>query len=92
MTLSAEELRTFVKEELERRDWNPSFCSRRCPHPDGSTGISRQACYLALKASGEKRVGTLVRMAIALGYNVEETYSLRDLGITERRRLHDKNE
>lgn len=90
MTLSAEELRSFVEDELDRRDWTPALCARRCEHPDPDEdmGIHRNAAYQALKATGKTRVGTLLRMAEALGFKVERTYSLRKLGIVERRRLH----
>jgi hypothetical protein len=89
MTLSAEELRSFIEDEMDRRGTNPNALASRCPAPDGSTGISTSACYLAMDDEGEGRAGTLLRMAQALGFSVERTYTLRNLGIMERRRLHD---
>jgi len=91
MTLDAEELRTLVKSEIDRRNWSIAFCARRAPHPDGSKGIHRNSAYEALKAEGRERVGTLLRLAEALGFTTERTYTLRNLGINERRRLHDEH-
>lgn len=92
MTLSAESLRTLVISEIERRDTTPAFVASQVPRDDGTKGIHRNAAYQALKADGDTRVGTLVGMAKALGYTVEETYTLRNLGACKRRRLHDEIE
>lgn len=91
MNLTAEELRDFVESELERRDSSISYFASQAPHPDGSKGIHRNAAYSALGAEGSNRVGTLLRLAKALGFDAERTYTLRSLGISERRRLHDEH-
>jgi len=93
MTLDAEELRDLVKSEIERRDWSTAQCAALAPHPDGSRGLHRNAAYAALKVDDpSKRVGTLLRLAEALGFATKRTYTLTNLGIRERRRLHDDYE
>jgi len=90
MNLTAPQLRTLVSEEMERRDLNPCAVARRCdnPDPDRGKGIHRNACYAAMKADGHERIGTLLRMARALGFSTERTYRLKNLGIQERRRIY----
>jgi len=93
MNLTAPQLRTLIEEEMERRDLNPCAVARRCenPDPEKGLGIARNACYAAMKAEGQERVGTLLRMARALGFATERTYRLNNLGIVERRRIHDND-
>ena len=88
--LSADELREWIRSEIDRRDLSIAHVARRSPNPDGSKGITPNCVYQALRAEGQTRVGTLIRVADALGVNVEKTYRLTNLGIMKRRRLHDK--
>ena len=88
--LSADELREWIRSEIDRRGFSIAHVARRSPNPDGSKGITPNCVYQALRAEGQTRVGTLIRLADALGVSVEKTYKLTGLGVMERRRLHDE--
>ena len=83
MTYSPSDLRSFIRDRMEKRDLNPCSLARLA-------GVHRNTAYSALNAEGDTRVGSLVRLIEdGLGYDVETVYKITGFSIPERRRLHD---
>lgn len=89
INLNADQLRTFVREELERRDMSITYAASKTPNArSGYIGISLTQASRALNADGDKGTNTLIRMLEALGFDVEKRFAVSGHW-SVRRRLHD---